>query len=321
MPSVGGEERLVVEDAKDPEVLRDGSLLVHRFNEKRRLQIYRFWPDSGRLRAYPGLPFSGVTREFRDGKEAAFYGRSTDQPDTDPNNYLYAVDLASATIRRIVTNASIDSGFFGFAMLDVSADDQAIVMLTLTGDLTKIVAIPRRGGPARELTSLTQPVWGINVAANGDIYVDQVLRPQEALLMDADGSRPQTIFTTTTNFLYIAPTVMPDGRVLFTATVNGRRRLLGARPRANPQPFVQTTEETSGPVVMVGSSEVAFLLGAGPAAQLAIASAADGRIVRGWRRPTVHRFRRSPPRRMARSCTTRPPERSGRSPRTTVCLG
>jgi hypothetical protein len=43
-------------------------------------------------------------------------------------------------------------------------------------------------------------------------------------------------------------------------------------------PFVQTDDETSGPVAAVGSSEAAFFLGS--ARTLAIVSTADGRIVR-----------------------------------------
>jgi hypothetical protein len=284
VPAVGGEERLVLEDAKSPEVLSDGSLLVHRLNEKRQLQIYRFWPESGRLQTYPGQPMPSLgfntTRAFRDNKEAVFWGRSTEQPDTDPNNYLYALDLASATIRRVSTSISPLLDTSNIPSLDVSTDDQTIVTVAPAGDLTTIVQIPRRGGPARELTSVTQPVWALDVAANGDVYVDQVLRPQEAVLMESDGGRPQTILTTATNFVLSAPTHMPDGRVLFTVSVSGRRRLLAAKPRENPTLFVQTTEETSGPVTMVGSSEVAFLAGSGPARKLAIASVADGRIVR-----------------------------------------
>ncbi len=283
VPAVGGEERLVLEDAKSPEVLPDGSLLVHRRNEMRQLQIYRFWPESGRLQAYPGLPTEAggfdATRAFRDGRELVFAGRSLEQPETDPNNYLYAVDLVSVAIRRVSAQV-ISWTPAAPAALGVSADDQAIVVAAAAGDLTRIVQIPRRGGPARDLTSVTQTVWGLDVGTNGDVYVDQVQRPQDALLMDADGGHPQTILTTTTNFVYVGPTPMADGRVLFTVSVGGRNRLLAAKPRENAIPFVQTTEETSGPATMVGSSEVAFLTGSGPARTLAIAAAADGRITR-----------------------------------------
>jgi hypothetical protein len=55
VPAVGGEERLVLENAGGPEVLRDGSLLVARFNDQRLLQLCRFWPESGRLQPLPAV--------------------------------------------------------------------------------------------------------------------------------------------------------------------------------------------------------------------------------------------------------------------------
>jgi hypothetical protein len=73
---------------------------------------------------------------------------------------------------------------------------------------------------------------------------------------------------------------MPDGRLLFSVPTGGRFRLLAARPREKPSPFIQTNEETSGPIAMVGLTDVGFLLGSGSARRVAIASAADGRIVR-----------------------------------------
>lgn len=53
-----------------------------------------------------------------------------------------------------------------------------------------------------------------------------------------------------------------------------------AKPRENPTPFIQTTEDATGPVTMVGSSEVGFLIGSGESRKVAIASAADGRVAR-----------------------------------------
>jgi hypothetical protein len=49
VPVLGGEEHLVLESAASPQPLPDGSLLALKFNEKRQLQLFRFWPDTGRL--------------------------------------------------------------------------------------------------------------------------------------------------------------------------------------------------------------------------------------------------------------------------------
>jgi serine/threonine protein kinase len=53
VPVLGGEERLMLEDANSPEALPDGSLLVTRLRSVDRGQVYRFWPDTGRLEALP----------------------------------------------------------------------------------------------------------------------------------------------------------------------------------------------------------------------------------------------------------------------------
>lgn len=54
VPALGGQVRLVLPNAA-PRAVRDGSLLLNRMNENRRFQVYRFWPESGRLEALPFL--------------------------------------------------------------------------------------------------------------------------------------------------------------------------------------------------------------------------------------------------------------------------
>ena len=43
----------MLENAVSPEPLPDDTLLVTRFNSEGRSQLFRFWPDSGRLQAFP----------------------------------------------------------------------------------------------------------------------------------------------------------------------------------------------------------------------------------------------------------------------------
>jgi hypothetical protein len=163
--------------------------------------------------------------------------------------------------------------------LGVSADDQSIVAAANSADLNTIVEIPRNGGAAREISSMTHTVWGLDVAANGDLYFDQPNKFLEVLLMESDGGKPQTILTANT-FMEMPSIPLPDGRMLYTGFVSGRSVVFAAKAQGNPTAFVQTTEETSGPITMVGSSEVAFLIGSAATRKLAIASIADGRIVR-----------------------------------------
>ena len=55
VPVLGGDERLLLEDAMAPHELPDGSLLVTRINSERMAQLHRFWPETGRVEALPAL--------------------------------------------------------------------------------------------------------------------------------------------------------------------------------------------------------------------------------------------------------------------------
>jgi hypothetical protein len=55
VPVLGGDERLLLENAMTPQVLPDGSLLVTRINAERLVQLHRFWPETGRVEPLPAL--------------------------------------------------------------------------------------------------------------------------------------------------------------------------------------------------------------------------------------------------------------------------
>jgi len=56
LPVLGGEPRLVLEAAGVPCVLADGSLLVHRVNAQRNIQLYRYWRSPARSSHSPRWP-------------------------------------------------------------------------------------------------------------------------------------------------------------------------------------------------------------------------------------------------------------------------
>jgi hypothetical protein len=78
---------------------------------------------------------------------------------------------------------------------------------------------------------------------------------------------------------------LPDGRVLFASEPAGRPQLAVMAPGRDPVPFLETEEPTMGPATLLGRAQVAFRIGAPSAERLAIASLADGRIVRRLPRP------------------------------------
>jgi hypothetical protein len=108
--------------------------------------------------------------------------------------------------------------------------------------------------------------------------MDQVERPFEALRFPVSGGIPERLG------ISVKPPgislLLPGNRTLLAVSLAGRERLQVARPGKDPVPFVESEEETAGPLTQVGETEVAFLAGSGPERQIAIASIADGRIRR-----------------------------------------
>src|SRR5260370_236182 len=60
----------------------------------------------------------------------------------------------------------------------------------------------------------------------------------------------------------------------------GHLWLLIAKPGEEARPLIQTSEQTSPPVTLLGNNEMAFLLGKHGAQTIAVASLSDGRILR-----------------------------------------
>jgi sugar lactone lactonase YvrE len=282
VPVLGGDERLVLEDAMGPEVLPDGSLLVTRINDQRVLQLYRFWPGTGRLESLPASVapiLSSAVRVFPDGREAVFIGRPL-AAEQAPNN-LYVVDLISHTVRRVGEAVTIPFGYY--LPLAVSPDGQSILVDFPAGNLHRIVAIPRDGSEqVLPLVTLTElPLW-LDVGRDGSLYVDQAERPAEILRV-SPGSRvmermPAPARTDVGGAQASLP--LPDGRVLVTKRILGREQLMVVAPGKDALPFLATEEDNTGPLAMIGATGVGFIVGTGSARRIAIASVTDGRIVR-----------------------------------------
>src|SRR5207237_519686 len=104
---LGGTEHLVLENAKSAEPVADGSLVVVRINDQRREQFYRFWPDTGRLQAYPASPIVGDFSRLRvitGTMEGLFVGRATDpsRPERDPPSHNH--DRRQRILQRLCGN-------------------------------------------------------------------------------------------------------------------------------------------------------------------------------------------------------------------------
>jgi hypothetical protein len=107
--ALGGEEQLVLEDARNPEVLPDGTIVVLR----RQQELDRFWPKTGRVEPLGVELVHASKPNFRasaDGTELVFFGRPLPSPKPEPPFQYYAMDLASKRVRLIAPEIKFSQG-------------------------------------------------------------------------------------------------------------------------------------------------------------------------------------------------------------------
>jgi sugar lactone lactonase YvrE len=276
---LGTGERLVLADAGNPSVLPDGSLLVARLNAARHLQMYRYWPGSGKLDTLPatGTLASGTDaffQAFPDGREAAFFGRPLAQQDS--TDRLYAIDLTSNRIRRLAPDDNIRP-----SPLAMSPDGQSVVVNYPVGNENRLVAVPRDGSSRIQvLTVLTGVVAGLDLDQDGNLYFDQGSRAAD-LRRYHPASRlqeswPISSLSGVQGNASILP--LPDGRLLRTVSTSGGQRVVVSTPGGEEQPFMAVELKTRGPMAVLGRDRIALMLGADSNEAVAIASLATGQL-------------------------------------------
>ncbi len=276
VPALGGDERLVVEQAMAAEALPDGSLLFARLNANRVYQLHRFWPDTGRLQALD-VEIIPRIRAFPDGREAVFIGRALNAPKADYELVIFDLATSKLRIRALPKDVHIAS-----PTLAPSPGGKSIIALVRAGDLLQIADIARDGvSKPRALFSLSSPIWFLDAASDGAIYADQVERPFDVLRFPSAGGIPERVVQAARGN-YALP--LADGRIAFEATIANRNTILISQPGKNPVPLVETEEETSGPITLVGKDLIALKMGKPgenyKSRVVTLVSIADGRIVR-----------------------------------------
>ena len=277
VPVLGGEEQTIVEAGWAPECLPDGSLLIGQLNSEHQLQLFRYWPDTGKSRAYPLVMSIDVpiARAFPDTRRALAVGTRIG-PQADSTQRLYVIELESGLSRAL--DADLGDTLFTQANAAVMHDGNSAVFASSHGGLTRIFSIPiDRSAPAEPLFTLTMPVYSLDTGADGSIYLDQMDRPVDVIRFTEKGGPVERIARVprpATNE-YAA---LPGGRAVWIELVSGRNRMMLGEAGKEPIPFVNTAEEINGPLAAIGDSEVAFLIGAQPRHTIAIASISSGRI-------------------------------------------
>jgi hypothetical protein len=284
VPALGGEPRLILEDACSPVPLPDGSLVVVRVNAERVGQLYRFKPDASDLQPLNGLVrnlYGAPVRAFPDGRDLAFYGKPADQASTSAPYGLHILDLQSGQARPIAPDfqADITNSGIGVLGLSVNPIDQSELVGMQVGDLHQVVSIPYDGkGPGRVLLTLTESSWGMDMTADGTLFVDQVSRPVEIVRFGESDTAPTPIAVLHKGMP--SALELPDRGILITTIFNGRSRLSVVKPNKEIVSFVDTEDETKEPFAFAGPQQVAFVLGTPPTESIGIASIKDGRLLK-----------------------------------------
>jgi hypothetical protein len=287
---LGTDDRLVLELADSPQVLPDGSLLVVRLNAERRLQLYRYWPQSARLDSLPASASlawgKSFMRVFPDGKEAAFVG--VPGPSPAGPEALHAIDLETGATRRLRDEPTTIRGGESFG---VTADNQSVLLPVPLGEGYAVASIPRDGsGQSAILLSTTSRIASLDGGPDGSIYVDQIDRNCVWLRYDPrtrQSERHELNHRCGNRILPLA-----DGRVLDN-TNDGTRRVLVLQPGEPPRRFLQVDQPTADPAPL-GNDRVLVRFGAN-LDTLLVASIATGRIMARipWF-PDVARYTGSP---------------------------
>jgi predicted Ser/Thr protein kinase len=277
VPVLGGEERLVVEDASMPQILPDGSLLMVRLNAERRGQLHRVWPETGRVQPLKALiRTNGAPPTYRvtpRGDRVVFFGTLPESPNAP--DYLYSMALTSESTIRLRAGATIPvTTPFAIA---AAADGRSVYFGLGSGDLRRIVSVPIDGSEGtRTLLSLTTATGFLDVGSDGSLYADQWERPLEVVRFSPFGGTVEQIGEAAETLTL----PLPDGRIVFASRTAGRQRLLAAGKGKEAVPLVETQADTTTPAALIGQTQVAFIMGSGPNQTIAIASSSDGRLVR-----------------------------------------
>jgi predicted Ser/Thr protein kinase len=284
VPFLGGEEHLVLELADNPVALPDGSLLVTRINQSRRLQMFHFWPETGKLQELPAETF--ITNGYlpiqvsRDGRRAIIFGNVVGKN----ANSLIEIDPAAASARLIPVRGLDYADLRSYAL---SSDGTSVIAAFRAKALVRIVRIPLndRGTPL-ELFTVTNDAWSIGTAPDDSLLVNIVDRPGEVVDFGRIATQPQVKATATPTRISSFPSfgypdmvaVLTDGRAVIPAEVFGGTRLMVVERGKDTVPLVNTTEETAAPLTAMPGNRVAFVIGPEPHDAIAVADASNGRI-------------------------------------------
>jgi hypothetical protein len=276
VPALGGDERLVIENAQNPFSLPDGSLLFVRPNADRIAQLHRFWPASGKLEPLPVAIAGDRMGPIRalDANRVVVQGRPLQK--SGEGNSVWIFDLLSQELRPLA--AALPPDIVSHA---VDPRDRSVVLVAREGTSFRVMRLTTdgKGETTSLLTLLDRP--DVDVASDGSVYAGLESRPIEVLHFDEAGANPQTISTDDTFQRGLAP--LPDGRAMVVSRVGSGPRVVVIAPGKDPVKLVETGEDTRNPMTAVGRDRAALLIGSGDAPEIAVVAVNTGRILKRFK--------------------------------------
>jgi eukaryotic-like serine/threonine-protein kinase len=283
VPALGGEERLVLEGAWNPEALADGTMLVARINAERQVQLHRFWPANGNLvpldivfdpRNFDNpLPF----RVVGNGRQIAIVGRRLADRETDAA--LYLLDVESGSTRAIGREIQIRGSFQGgYIPMAAAIGGSDLFIATADDDVFRVFRVPLDNStpPTTVLVLPTLPV--IDVTRDGTLYVEMRQRPMEMWHVGSTGNATSIGGPPNSDVSRASVAPLADGRLLIATRIGGREQVMVAAAGKPAVPLVDSADETSGPIAAIEGNHAAFLIGPADRREIVIASTVDGRV-------------------------------------------
>jgi Tol biopolymer transport system component len=280
VPALGGDERLVLENAGFPVVLPNGDLLFQRVNTSRQLQLQRFSPSTGAIDPLPVAPDTVESDDAlavsTDGKQVYFWGRPL--ADTAGPSGFYRLDLESRRIDRLT-----DVRLREPVSLAVQRGSGDLFIGGRAGDAFQILRKSATMTVPEPLLTIPE-VARFDVDRNGDLYVALRSRPSEifAFPPNKNGTAQSLGTIPTMNVRQtqgIAP--LPNGTSLVGSRAGDHDRLLVIHPNRQPTTLIEA-EDTRPPAAAVGAQQAVMMMAA---QDIAIVNVADGRVVRRFPAP------------------------------------
>ena len=281
VPVLGGEPRLVVDAAADPQVLADGGLTVIRVNSKRNLQLYRFRPDSGKIEPLPVIPLSprlAAVRATPDGKHLLVFGNRADAAGDRLERGFFSMDPDGGNLKqlapRVMLPGSPQQGALAFAGYP---DGRHVLLSVPSGALYRFLKIPIDGGDAVEpLFTASLEAGAIDVARDGSIFADQLWEERTLLRFSASGGAPERLTVPYSQKVSLMA-VLPDGRPLMQMFSNNRSHVVIVQADGSLSPLLESGEACGPPASLAGAGHVALMTDT--PREVAVVGVKEGRIL------------------------------------------